>query len=142
MALSSIWYMRIQTKVVLEIYFTYSTFISRFFFSPKLFYINICIFKKSTYFYIQLNYKCFIGDFFFKSVYSLTGTMKKISIWNNAMQKIKMIIPFIWPKKNFALQLRIVACILLVVASRVANVYIPIYSAKIGIELLNFEFFE
>lgn len=48
------------------------------------------------------------------------------------MRKIKMIAPFIWPKKSLALQLRVVACILLVIAGRVANVYVPLYSAKIG----------
>lgn len=47
-----------------------------------------------------------------------------------------MIAPFIWPKKSLALQLRVVACILLVVAGRVANVYVPLYSAKIGIKLI------
>lgn len=47
-----------------------------------------------------------------------------------------MISPFIWPKKSLTLQLRVVTCILLVIAGRVANVYVPIYSAKIGIQFL------
>lgn len=38
----------------------------------------------------------------------------------------------IWPKNNFALQQSVIACVLLTVASRVANVYVPIYSVTIG----------
>lgn len=49
------------------------------------------------------------------------------------IRKVKMIAPFVWPKKSLALQLRVIACILLVIAGRVANVYVPLYSAKIGI---------
>lgn len=49
------------------------------------------------------------------------------------MQKVKILAPYIWPKNNIALQFRVVACILLVIAGRVANVYVPLYSAKIGI---------
>jgi len=59
--------------------------------------------------------------------------VEEVSTWSNVMLKIKMIAPFVWPKKNLALQLRVIACILLVIAGRVANVYVPLYSAKIGI---------
>lgn len=51
-----------------------------------------------------------------------------------------MISPFIWPKKSLTLQLRVVICILLVIAGRVANVYVPVYSAKIGIEYLTYTY--
>ncbi|XP_060851050.1 ATP-binding cassette sub-family B member 6 isoform X2 [Rhopalosiphum padi] len=57
--------------------------------------------------------------------------VEETSTWNNMIRKVKMIAPFIWPKKSIALQLRVVACILLVIAGRVANVYVPLYSAKI-----------
>jgi len=59
--------------------------------------------------------------------------VEETSTWNNTIRKVKMIAPFIWPKKSVALQLRVVACIMLVIAGRVANVYVPLYSAKIGI---------
>lgn len=52
-----------------------------------------------------------------------------------------MLSPFIWPKKSLTLQLRVVVCVLLIVAGRVANVYVPIYSAKIGTELLIYTYF-
>jgi len=59
--------------------------------------------------------------------------VEETSTWKNVVRKVKMIAPFIWPKKSVALQLRVVACIILVIAGRVANVYVPLYSAKIGI---------
>lgn len=58
--------------------------------------------------------------------------VEEISTWTNVMRKVKMIAPFVWPKKSLALQLRVLACILLVIAGRVANVFVPLYSAKIG----------
>ncbi|CAI6347440.1 unnamed protein product [Macrosiphum euphorbiae] len=57
--------------------------------------------------------------------------VEEISTWKNMIRKVKMIAPFVWPKKSVALQLRVVACIILVIAGRVANVYVPLYSAKI-----------
>ncbi|VVC38664.1 ABC transporter-like,ABC transporter, conserved site,Mitochondrial ABC-transporter, N-terminal five TM [Cinara cedri] len=57
--------------------------------------------------------------------------VEEVSTWSNMMRKVKMIAPFVWPKNSLALQLRVVACILLVIAGRVANVYVPLYSAKI-----------
>lgn len=56
------------------------------------------------------------------------------------MRNIKMIAPLIWPKERLELQLRVVTCILLVIVGRVATVYVPLYSAKIGIYLLNSNF--
>lgn len=63
---------------------------------------------------------------YFQSTEELTATEKVV-------QNLKQLIPFLWPKENIVIRLRIVVCILLVIADRVANVYAPLYCAKIGI---------
>lgn len=40
--------------------------------------------------------------------------------------------PFLWPKKSFALQFRVTFCIGLLIAGRFINVLVPIYNQKIG----------
>lgn len=40
--------------------------------------------------------------------------------------------PFLWPKKDFLLQLNVIICVLLLVAGRVMNLYVPIYQKNIG----------
>ncbi|XP_050524604.1 ATP-binding cassette sub-family B member 6 [Daktulosphaira vitifoliae] len=53
------------------------------------------------------------------------------STWSNFKRKITILAPFIWPKKSLTLQVRVILCLLLVVAGRIANVYVPLYSGKI-----------
>jgi len=50
-----------------------------------------------------------------------------------------MIWPFLWPKGSVALQLCVLVCIVLLVAGRVANLFLPIYYKKIG-ELMYLHF--
>jgi len=45
---------------------------------------------------------------------------------------MSMLWPFLWPKGSILLQLSVLVCILLLVAGRVANLYLPIYYKKIG----------
>lgn len=40
--------------------------------------------------------------------------------------------PFLWPKRDCALQLRVIACVILLIGGRVMNLYVPIYQKNIG----------
>jgi len=43
-----------------------------------------------------------------------------------------MLWPFMWPKGSILLQLSVLICVLLLVAGRVANLFLPLYYKKIG----------
>lgn len=53
------------------------------------------------------------------------------STWRNTFRKIRILMPFLWPKKSFFLQFRVIICIGLVIVGRVINVYVPIYNKMI-----------
>ncbi|KAK2576197.1 hypothetical protein KPH14_008402 [Odynerus spinipes] len=53
------------------------------------------------------------------------------STWKNAWYKIKILAPFLWPKANILLQLRVMVCFGLLIAGRFINLYVPIYNKKI-----------
>ena len=53
------------------------------------------------------------------------------SIWS----KSSMLFPYVWPKNNFPLQLRVLAVILILLVVRVTKVFVPIYSKNIVNEL-------
>lgn len=53
------------------------------------------------------------------------------STFVNFWQKLCQLGPFMWPKKNVALQLRVIFCFMLLVLGRVVNIYVPIYSKNI-----------
>lgn len=50
----------------------------------------------------------------------------------NAWRKMRTLMPFLWPKKSFALQFRVCFCICLLIGGRFINVFVPIYNQKIG----------
>ncbi|KAL0103387.1 hypothetical protein PUN28_017568 [Cardiocondyla obscurior] len=54
-----------------------------------------------------------------------------VSTWKNLWYKIKILAPFLWPKSNFWLQLKVMFCILLLLCGRLINLYVPIYNKKI-----------
>jgi ATP-binding cassette subfamily B (MDR/TAP) protein 6 len=54
------------------------------------------------------------------------------STFRNAWKKIAVLAPFLWPKKDVLLQFKVIFCFLLLVAGRVVNLYVPIYSKLIG----------
>lgn len=45
---------------------------------------------------------------------------------------MKKLLPFLWPKKNIFLQLRVISCFVLLIGGRVINLYVPLYNKKIG----------
>ncbi|XP_014253071.1 ATP-binding cassette sub-family B member 6, mitochondrial [Cimex lectularius] len=53
------------------------------------------------------------------------------STWYNLWKKIKILAPFLWPKKDSFLQLRVIFCFILLIAGRVINLYVPLYSKYI-----------
>lgn len=66
------------------------------------------------------------------------------STFKNVFKKLRTLAPFLWPKKDCVLQLRVLVCFLLLIAGRGINLYVPIYSKLIGkaIQLkFNFSFY-
>lgn len=53
------------------------------------------------------------------------------SAFSNFWYKMAILLPFMWPKKNFRLQLQVILCVLLLVVGRVATVYVPIMTKNI-----------
>jgi len=45
---------------------------------------------------------------------------------------MKLLLPFVWPRGSILLQLCVMACVALLVAGRVVNLYTPLYYKKIG----------
>jgi ATP-binding cassette, subfamily B (MDR/TAP), member 6 len=53
------------------------------------------------------------------------------STFRNAWKKLKTLMPFLWPKGSFQLQLQVIFCILLMLTGRFVNIYVPLYNKKI-----------
>ncbi|CAH1113985.1 unnamed protein product [Psylliodes chrysocephalus] len=53
------------------------------------------------------------------------------STWSNFWKKVKVLSPFLWPKKDAVLQFRVLICFLLLAGGRVINLYVPIYQKLI-----------
>ncbi|VEN58268.1 unnamed protein product [Callosobruchus maculatus] len=49
------------------------------------------------------------------------------STWKNFWKKAKILSPFLWPKKDFSLQFRVIVCFLLLAAGRVVNLYLTVW---------------
>lgn len=43
-----------------------------------------------------------------------------------------MLSPFMWPKKDHCLQLKVFVCILCLIGGRIINLFVPIYNKLIG----------
>ncbi|KAL5012191.1 hypothetical protein ScPMuIL_010742 [Solemya velum] len=54
------------------------------------------------------------------------------STWSNIWKKVKLMLPFIWPKGSPKLQITVFFCVILLVAGRGINVLVPIYNKNIG----------
>lgn len=61
----------------------------------------------------------------------LMGQSENASTWSNVLHKLRTLAPFLWPKKDLCLQLRVVICIILLAAGRAINLYVPIYNKLI-----------
>ncbi|KAG7209714.1 hypothetical protein KM043_011349 [Ampulex compressa] len=53
------------------------------------------------------------------------------STWKDAWYKTKSLAPFLWPKNDLLLQIRVVFCFFLLISGRLINLYVPMYNKKI-----------
>ncbi|XP_026327453.1 ATP-binding cassette sub-family B member 6, mitochondrial isoform X2 [Hyposmocoma kahamanoa] len=53
------------------------------------------------------------------------------STFRNVFSKLRILLPFLWPRKNFCLQLNVLICVLALIGGRIVNLYVPIYNKKI-----------
>ncbi|XP_034235611.1 ATP-binding cassette sub-family B member 6, mitochondrial isoform X2 [Thrips palmi] len=53
------------------------------------------------------------------------------STWRNFWKKMRILAPFLWPRKEIMLQFRVLFCFLLLAGGRVINLYVPIFSKLI-----------
>ncbi|XP_066149342.1 ATP-binding cassette sub-family B member 6 isoform X2 [Euwallacea fornicatus] len=53
------------------------------------------------------------------------------SPWKNFWKKMRVLVPFMWPKKDACLQFRVFFCVLLLAGGRVINLYVQIYNKLI-----------
>ncbi|XP_034741907.1 ATP-binding cassette sub-family B member 6, mitochondrial [Etheostoma cragini] len=57
------------------------------------------------------------------------------SVWQGFGRKVKLLLPYVWPKGNAALQGLVLLCVGLLAAERLVNVLVPVYSKNIVNEL-------
>ncbi|XP_069792130.1 ATP-binding cassette sub-family B member 6-like isoform X2 [Narcine bancroftii] len=57
------------------------------------------------------------------------------STWKDFHKKVQLLVPYMWPKGSILLQVFVLLCLLLLVAERVINVFVPIYYKNIVNEL-------
>lgn len=58
------------------------------------------------------------------------GTPQNVSPtsrWGVLKQRTAMLLPFIWPKSKYLIQLKIILCIVILFIARVVNLYVPIF---------------
>ncbi|KAF9824859.1 hypothetical protein SFRURICE_001732 [Spodoptera frugiperda] len=53
------------------------------------------------------------------------------STFRNVFGKLRTLLPFLWPRKSACLQIYVLICVLALLAGRVVNLFVPIYSKKI-----------
>uniref|UniRef100_A0A3P9NZK0 ATP-binding cassette sub-family B member 6 n=1 Tax=Poecilia reticulata TaxID=8081 RepID=A0A3P9NZK0_POERE len=54
------------------------------------------------------------------------------STWQGFRKKVRLLLPYMWPRGNIVLQLLVVFCLGLLGVERVINVFVPIYYKNIG----------
>jgi len=59
------------------------------------------------------------------------GSASEGSTWRGFWTKLMKLLPYMWPSNSPMLQLRVLACLLLLVMMRVTNVFVPIYYKNI-----------
>ncbi|XP_066257566.1 ATP-binding cassette sub-family B member 6-like isoform X1 [Euwallacea similis] len=53
------------------------------------------------------------------------------STWTDLWEKLKILSPFLWPRKSAILQVQVLFCFVLVAIGRAVNLFIPLYNKKI-----------
>lgn len=54
------------------------------------------------------------------------------SAWQGFGRKVRLLLPYVWPKGSPALQVLVLLCVGLLLAERLVNVLVPVYSKNIG----------
>lgn len=98
----------------------------------KITFQNISVNVKFKVILSILDVTSYLALLIFFVFFYLQGRTENQSTWNNFWKKVKILAPFLWPKKNVLLQFRVIFCFLLIAGGRVVNVYVPIYQKKIG----------
>lgn len=65
----------------------------------------------------------------------LGGEDQNQSTWQGFRQKVRLLVPYMWPKGNLLLQLLVLFCLILLGLERAINVFVPIYYKNIVNEL-------
>ncbi|CAG5135636.1 unnamed protein product, partial [Candidula unifasciata] len=79
----------------------------------------------------------FIGPAVQRSAYGLISDEesgnrnRNQSTWRNVMTKMRMMLPYVWPKGNMFLQVTVFVCLIILGLGRAVNVFVPIYSKDI-----------
>lgn len=80
----------------------------------------------------------FIGPAIQRSSYSLLTDQENanqrqnnVSAWRNVLVKMKMMLPYVWPKGSPGLQVTVGLCLVLLGVGRAVNVFVPVYSKLI-----------
>ncbi|KAA3676165.1 ATP-binding cassette, subfamily B (MDR/TAP), member 6 [Paragonimus westermani] len=61
-----------------------------------------------------------------------TSEVLRTSSWRRGLERLKLLTPYIWPRSDRLIQLRVVFCAVLLVLDRVVNLYSPIFYKQIG----------
>lgn len=71
--------------------------------------------------------------FLFYFIFLQNGrTAEETTTWQSAWKKMRVLSPFLWPKKSLNLQFRVILCFIMLLSGRLINVLTPIYSKLIG----------
>ncbi|XP_039612390.1 ATP-binding cassette, sub-family B (MDR/TAP), member 6a [Polypterus senegalus] len=65
----------------------------------------------------------------------LPGTESNRSTWQDFGKKVKLLVPYMWPKGNMLLQGLVILCLLLLGAERAINIFVPVFYKNIVNEL-------
>lgn len=60
------------------------------------------------------------------------GNQGQESTWSNVFKKLKIMIPYVWPKGSLWRQSLVILCLVSLGIGRAVNVFVPIYSKYIG----------
>ncbi|GBP92675.1 ATP-binding cassette sub-family B member 6, mitochondrial [Eumeta japonica] len=53
------------------------------------------------------------------------------STFRNVFSKLRTLLPFLWPRKSLLLQIQVMICVIALIAGRIVNLFVPIYSKEI-----------
>ncbi|XP_034533862.1 ATP-binding cassette, sub-family B (MDR/TAP), member 6a [Notolabrus celidotus] len=65
----------------------------------------------------------------------LGGTEENLSTWQGFRKKVRLLVPYMWPRGNYLLQVLVLFCLGLLGVERVINVFVPIFYKNIVNEL-------